>query len=152
MNRILFIIFVAISMTLSIEASAQEKREQGRFEREAFEAKRNAYITAELELTPEEAEQFIPLCDELRKKKFELGRVNRRLMKEIRHKEKPTEADYLKVLEGNLDIKIQEAQLEKEYFERFKKILSAKKLYKYRNAEYKFVRNFMKNERDNKNK
>ena len=42
------------------------------------------------------------------------------------------------------------AQLEKEYFERFKKILSPEKVYKYRNAEYKFVRNFMKSGRDNK--
>jgi len=48
------------------------------------------------------------------------------------------------------DVEIKEAQLEKEYFERFKKILSPEKVYKYRNAEYKFVRNFMKSGRDNK--
>ena len=109
MNKIFFITFVAISVLLSFNATAQEKKEQRHFDREAFEARRNAFITAEVGLTPEEAAQFIPLC-----------------------------------------IEIKEAQLEKEYFERFKKILSPEKVYKYRNAEYKFVRNFMKSGRDNK--
>ena len=62
----------------------------------------------------------------------------------------PTDADYNKVIDECLDVEIKEAQLEKEYFERFKKILSPEKVYKYRNAEYKFVRNFMKSGRDNK--
>lgn len=85
-----------------------------------------------------------------RQKKFEVGRECRKLSKEIRHKENPTDADYNKVIDECLDVEIKEAQLEKEYFERFKKILSPEKVYKYRNAEYKFVRNFMKSGRDNK--
>ena len=150
MNKIFFITFVAISVLLSFNATAQEKKEQRHFDREAFEARRNAFITAEVGLTPEEAAQFIPLCNELRQKKFEVGRECRKLSKEIRHKENPTDADYNKVIDECLDVEIKEAQLEKEYFERFKKILSPEKVYKYRNAEYKFVRNFMKSGRDNK--
>ena len=152
MNKIFFITFVAISVLLSFNATAQEKKEQRHFDREAFEARRNAFITAEVGLTPEEAAQFIPLCNELRQKKFEVGRECRKLSKEIRHKENPTDADYNKVIDECLDVEIKEAQLEKEYFERFKKILSPEKVYKYRNAEYKFVRNFMKSGRDNKRK
>ena len=83
-------------------------------------------------------DRFIPLCNELRQKKFEVGRECRKLSKEIRHKENPTDADYNKVIDECLDVEIKEAQLEKEYFERFKKILSPEKVYKYRNAEYKF--------------
>ena len=66
MNKIFFITFVAISVLLSFNATAQEKKEQRHFDREAFEARRNAFITAEVGLTPEEAAQFIPLCNELR--------------------------------------------------------------------------------------
>ena len=73
MNKIFFITFVAISVLLSFNATAQEKKEQRHFDREAFEARRNAFITAEVGLTPEEAAQFIPLCNELRQKKFEVG-------------------------------------------------------------------------------
>ena len=55
MNKIFFITFVAISVLLSFNATAQEKKEQRHFDREAFEARRNAFITAEVGLTPEEA-------------------------------------------------------------------------------------------------
>lgn len=113
MNKIFFITFVAISVLLSFNATAQEKKEQRHFDREAFEARRNAFITAEVGLTPEEAAQFIPLCNELRQKKFEVGREYRKLSKEIRHKENPTDADYNKVIDECLDVEIKEAQLEK---------------------------------------
>lgn len=46
--------------------------------------------------------------------------------------------------------KMKEAALEKEYYEKFKKILSPEKLYKYRRAEYKFARSFMKGPDDKK--
>lgn len=113
MNKIFFITFVAISVLLSFNATAQEKKEQRHFDREAFEARRSAFITAEVGLTPEEAAQFIPLCNELRQKKFEVGREYRKLSKEIRHKENPTDADYNKVIDECLDVEIKEAQLEK---------------------------------------
>jgi len=150
MNKIFFITFVACSVVFSFSAHAQSGKQHRNFDREAFLAKKNAFITAEMGLTPEEAASFIPLCNELQEKKFEVGRECRKLSKEIRHKENPTDADYNKVIDECLDVEIKEAQLEKEYFERFKKILSPEKVYKYRNAEYKFVRNFMKSGRDNK--
>lgn len=106
MNKIFFITFVTISVLLSFNATAQEKKEQRHFDREAFEARRNAFITAEVGLTPEEAAQFIPLCNELRQKKFEVGRECRKLSKEIRHKENPTDADYNKVIDECLDVEI----------------------------------------------
>ena len=83
MNKIFFITFVAISVLLSFNATAQEKKEQRHFDREAFEARRNAFITAEVGLTPEEAAQFIPLCNELRQKKFEVGRECRKLARTL---------------------------------------------------------------------
>lgn len=49
-------------------------------------------------------------CD---RKKFEVGRECRKLSKEIRHKENPTDADYNKVIDECLDVEIKEAQLEK---------------------------------------
>ena len=150
MNKIFFITFVAISVLLSFNATAQEKKEQRHFDREAFEARRNAFITAEMGLTPEEAASFIPLCNELQEKMFEAGRECRKLSKEIRHKENPTDADYNKVIDECLDVEIKEAQLEKEYYEKFKKILSPKKLYRYKRAEGKFAREFMRGGDDRK--
>lgn len=151
MYKIFLITFVAISMMLSSEAFAQDGKQKGKhFDKEAFLAKRNAYITAEVGLTPEEAEQFIPLCNELRQKMFEVGRECRKFSKQVRKQEKVTEADYTKLIDDCLEVRIKEAQLEKEYYEKFKKILSSEKLYKYREAEIKFARNFMKSEGDRK--
>lgn len=149
MRKIFFITFVTFSILLCFDMSAQSERDQKHFDREAFEAKRNAFITAEVGLTPEEAAQFIPLCNELRQKMFEVGRDCRKLSKEMRTKENPTNADYTKVIDECLDVNLKEARLEKEYYEKFKNILSPEKLYKYRNAEYKFARSFMRGDRDN---
>ena len=132
-------------MVLSFDAYAQGGKTEKHFNREAFLAKRNAYITAEVGLTPEEAEQFIPLCNELRQKLFEVGRECRKFSKKVRRSEKVSDADYTKAIDDCLDVRIKEAQIEKEYYEKFKKILSPEKLYKYRDAEFKFARNFMRN-------
>lgn len=144
MNKIFFITFVAISVWFSSGVFAQDQKQHKPFDREAFQAKRNAFITAEVGLTPEEAAQFIPLCDELRQKMFDVGRECRKYSKQVRKKEHPTDADYTRAIDECLQTRIKEAELEKEYYEKFKKILSPEKLYKYRNAEYKFVRMFMK--------
>ncbi len=81
---------------------------------------------------------------------FEVGRECRKLTKDLKHKNPPTESDYSKVNDECLGVKMKEAALEKEYYEKFKKILSPEKLYKYRRAEYKFARNFMKGPDDRK--
>jgi len=148
MNKIFFITFVAISLLFSYDASAQqndqENRRERHFDREAFEARWVAFITAEVNLTPEEASQFIPLCSELRRKKFELGRDCRKLSREIHKKEAPTKDDYLQAIDECLETGIKEAELDKEYYDQFKKILSPDKLYRYREAEFKFARQFMR--------
>ncbi|MDR2968736.1 MAG: hypothetical protein LBV32_03915 [Tannerellaceae bacterium] len=144
MRNIFFITFATISMLISIETTAQENDRDGLFNREAFEAKRNAFITAEIGLTPEEAAKFIPLCDELRRKRFEIGKDCRNQSREIRKKENATASEYTKAVDTCLEAGIKEAELDKEYYEKFKKILSPEKLYKYRDAEFKFARQFMR--------
>lgn len=147
MHKIFFITFVTFSVLLCFDTSAQSGKEHKHFDREAFEAKRNAYITAEVGLTPEEAAQFIPLSNELRQKMFESGREYRKLSREVYHKENPTDAEYTQVIDESLEVNAKEVRLEKEYYEKFKKILSPEKLYKYRNAEFKFARSFMRENR-----
>ena len=146
MRKIFYITFVAFLVQFSSEALAQGQKEKTNsgFDREAFEAKRNAYITAEVGLTPEEAEVFIPLCTEMRQKLFEVGRSGRKLSRQMHKKKQPTDADYLQVIDAELEIKFKEAQIERDYYEQFKKVISPEKLYKYRIAEMTFLRNFMK--------
>lgn len=145
MNKIFLFTFATVILLFTPNAFAQEeKKSERQFDREAFHAKRNAFITAEMGLTPEEAAAFIPLCEELRQKKFEIGRDCRKLSREIQRKKDLKDEDYLQLIDECLEVSIREAELEKEYYKQFKKILPPEKLYKYREAEFKFARHFMK--------
>lgn len=144
-DKIIVTIFAAVSVLLTLDAGAQEAR---RFDRVAFEAKRNAYITAEVGLTPEEAAEFIPLYDEFRNKKMQIGKEARKLERSLG--DQPTDADYKEVLNATVDVRIREAELEKEYLSKFLKVLPAEKVYKYKKAEVRFTRDFMKDNRPHK--
>ncbi|MDR1746823.1 MAG: hypothetical protein LBR49_06085 [Tannerella sp.] len=136
--------FIVALITLIFSSNSWGQEPPRRFDKDAFQAKRNAYITAEIDLTADEAAEFIPLDNELKDKMFEIGRECRRLS---RKSNEPgtvmTEADYLKLIECSLESKIKEAQLEKEYYEKFKKIISPEKLFRYRQADAKFMRDFL---------
>lgn len=151
MRKIGIIIFATFSILIHFQAAAQggqgQTRKQEHFDKGAFEAKRNAYITAELELTPEEAVQFIPLYVELQQKRFEAGRESRKINREIHHKESRkqgqiADAEYTQAIYSSLEAYIKEAELKKVYYERFKQILSPKKLYRLDDAESKFMRSY----------
>jgi len=151
MKKMLFLFF-----TLFVFAITPAMSQNGRkgFDKEAFRAKHNAYITAQVGLTPEEAAKFIPLCNEMQDKMFHLGRTQRVLQhgiyKKLRDKDNPTNAEYLKVINASLDVHLQQAKLEKEYNAKFLKILSPEKLFKYREAEARFFRDEMPPRQGNK--
>lgn len=149
MNKIIFTTFVTFSILLATSVYAQQDKPQKPFDKKEFVAKRNAYIIATVGLTPEEAAEFIPLYNELEDKKFELGKECRKLFDKLRKKEKPTEAEYEAAINCRLDTEIKEAQLKKEYYQKFKKILSAEKLFKFQWAEKAFTMKFMENHRKN---
>lgn len=140
MNRKI-VLGLLISFVFTSLASAQSKDDKRKENFEKFRAKRVAFITERVKLTPEEAEAFWPLCNELQEKKFELNKPAREERRALRGSDKTlTEADYLRFIDTNADIKIKEAQLEKEYLQKFKKVLSPEKIFKYQRAEEEFMR------------
>jgi hypothetical protein len=113
------------------------------FNREDFLVRRNAFITAEIKLTAEEARRFIPLENEFRLKLFEIGRDCRRLTRESQDKKTMSDAEYRKLIDCYLETRQKEAQLEKEFYEKFNKILRPEKLYKSQQADAKFSREYV---------
>ena len=154
MRKIIFITAVACLLCSTISVLAQENndREKRTFDKDAFQAKRSAYITAEIGLTADEAGDFIPLDNEFKQKVFDAGRECRRLGRQNNTKEKLSDNDYLKLIDCQIDTKLKEAQLEKEYLEKFKKILSPEKLYKYQQADAKFMREFIRGGSSSRNR
>lgn len=145
MKKSIFITLIACLLCNFLQVAAQEQTGESRkFDKDVYQAKRNAYITAEIGLTANEAADFIPLDNEFKQKMLETGKECRRLVREGRSKEKISDNDYLKLIDCQIDTRLKEAQIEKEYFEKFKQILTPKKLYKYQQADAKFMREFMR--------
>jgi hypothetical protein len=140
----IFIVFIAVVLFNHFVVAQEEKSETRRFDRQSFQARRNAYITAEIGLTADEAATFIPLDNELKQKQFDAGRECRKLNRESRSQETLSDKAYIKLIDCNIETRLKEAQLEQEYYEKFKQILSPAKLYKYQQADFKFMREFMR--------
>ncbi|NDW19371.1 hypothetical protein D0T53_10670 [Dysgonomonas sp. 216] len=111
-----------------------------RFNFEEYQKERVDFIIKEVGLTSEEKKEFIPLTNELLRKKFELNRDVRREERALIERGNITKEEYESLINKLLDVRMKEAQLEKEYFLKFKKVLPIDKLYKYQKAESRFTR------------
>ncbi len=111
--------------------------------REEFREKQKAYIIERVKLTEEEADKFFPIYFELQGKKKEL---NDRVWELLRQGEDEniSEAQFDSIMEGVYDARIASNRLEKTYYAKFRKILSAKKVYEVQKAEMHFHRDLLK--------
>lgn len=107
--------------------------------REKVEAQRVAFITSELNLTPDEAKVFWPVYNEYDAKRHEL-RVTFKNASDI-HKEqidKLTEKEASAILDNQLIEAQKLLDLRKEYHSKFKAVLPAVKVLKLYDAEREF--------------
>lgn len=117
---------------------------QQRLTKEEFKARQQAFITEYAQLTETEAETFFPLYFELQERKRELNEEIWNLLKTGNEKN-INEKKYEEILEGVYDTRLSIDRLEKSYFEKFKKVLSFKKIYMVQKAEMRFHREVLKN-------
>ncbi|PXV63860.1 hypothetical protein CLV62_112109 [Dysgonomonas alginatilytica] len=134
------LLLLVLSIFSYFPLSAQEHSHSGNFDIDAFKKKRAEFIIEKVNLTDAEAKAFIPLANELLDKRFELNRAIRKESRELRKKSNKTNADYERLLEASSTVKIKEAQLEQEYLQKFKKVLSAEKIYKYKQADAEYMK------------
>lgn len=143
----LFLITLMMGVCTSIEAQKTENtqeiekrgapKSQNRFEE--FKARKTAFLIKEVGITKEEGDQFFPLYNELQEKKFHIQRDVRNKKRAIdQATESVASAIYLETATAMNNAKLKEAQLDNEYFGKFKKIFSADKLYRLQVAELKF--------------
>jgi len=74
----------------------------------------------------------------------------RKIMKAKADNQTVSEADYKKVIEMSVQVKLKEAQLDQEYIEKFLKVIPAEKVFLYQRAEQQFGQNMMRS-RDRRN-
>ncbi len=142
-NTLLLVVLSIISY-FPLAAQEQESEQlRKKFDVEGFKKKKADFIIDKIDLTDADAKAFIPLSNELMDKRFELNRAIRRDTRELRKKANKTETDYLNLLDASSVAKIKEAQLEQEYLQKFKKVLSAEKIYKYKQAEAEYMKDMV---------
>jgi len=165
--KTIFARFTAISLILIIAllvqttpAFAQQDRQHNRQQsnqrpgnHEQMEAQRVAFITHELNLTPEEAKVFWPVYNEYDHKRHELKNSFRDA--DDSHKEdleKLTEKEASQILDNQLNDAQKLLDLRKEYHNKFKSVLPAVKVLKLYDAEREFQKMLIEKLRHNNSK
>ena len=149
MKKALFILILIFGLNNLIAQHNREKHEN-------FKAYKIAYITQQLDLTPEEAEKFWPLYNEFGKQSYELKvvgmRDQRRKIKESGGVDTLKEADANKYITIFLNTEEDLVQLKKKFYSRLEGVLSANKILKLYNTENEFNRKLLSEFRKNKAK
>ena len=143
MRQYLTTLFLCLAC-LSATAQGQKQRpERPRMTPEEYQAKQKEFIIQHAELTQEESAAFFPLYFELQSKKHE---INRSVWKQARAvtPHQATEEECVAMIDALADVKIACALLEKDYLQRFKEILPAKKLMRVQMAEERYQRELLR--------
>lgn len=141
----LFLTFLLSLFVLPFSYSQElAKKADKRAELEAFKAQKMAYLIAEVAITPDEAAQLFPLYNEMQEKRFLLKMALRNKAKNLKENVKASDEECLKLIDEFLDKEIQDANIEKSYYQRFKRILSPQKLLKLKQADYHFAKELLK--------
>lgn len=109
------------------------------FNPQEFRKKVEGYITKEAHLTPQEAQAFFPLYHQMKDQQRNLQtKINRAIQRVER--EKLTEADCKRIIAFVQKMQEQFNRIEKNYYDKFAKVLPANKLLRVMNAEHNFGR------------
>ena len=141
MKRLIILLFIICGFTPLLWA--MDGCNQQRLSPEEFRAKQKAFIIEKAGLNKEEAAKFFPVYCELQDKKKALNDKAWGLLRKGKD-DKTTEAQYAEILKGVYDARSASDKLERDYYEKFKKILSNKKIYMVQKAEMRFHRELLK--------
>ncbi len=135
---VLFVVICGFVLQLRAEDGSNQH-----LTKDEFRNKQKCFIMEKASLTKEEAARFFPVYFELQDKKKALNDKAWELLKKGKE-DNMTEAQYAEILEGVYDARIASDRLEKTYLEKFKKILTYKKIYMVQKAEMRFHRELLK--------
>ncbi len=141
MKTLLSALLIALFFSLS---SAEAQREQWR---EKVESQKVAYITSELDLSPEQAQSFWPLYNEHQEAKKSLLDSDTKKGPELMAL---SEEDAKKEIEKRLQTQKELTQLKSDYTEKYLDILPAQKVLALDRAEREFRKEMLHRMREHK--
>lgn len=145
MKQYVWLLF-ALLFTFSLHAEDQSKNTDQRKQRwEQMKAQRAAFYTERIGLTAEEAQRFWPIFNELQDKK---GKLHYQMSAQFRNGKRDNNGcpiiDFAKANDDFIRFKVMEANIDKTYHEKFKKVLSPEKLFRYYGAEREWANKLLK--------
>lgn len=138
------LVLVCMSLLAFMNVQAQDDNKEKREERkENLEAMKVAFITKELDLTPEEAEKFWPVYNQ---REAEMEAIHKEMRQQMKGKkiEEMSDAEVEKMLDTQMTMKQKELDIEKSYNDKFKAVIPVKKVAKLHIAEHKFKAEVMR--------
>ncbi len=105
------------------------------------------FLAKELKLSKEQQNAFFPVYDEMEDRIIALGNETRELEQSIASDEAIPDIQVEAAAEAVYSQKLKEAQIENEYFSRFKELLTPRQLISLRNTEKKFTQSLVRHHR-----
>jgi len=138
-NIILVMVFT-ISQVFFFSGNAQE--EESRLER--LKSQKVAFLTERIGLSTEDAQNFWPVYNEMAEKMDKLWKEKKENIKRLYHSDEPlSEAEKEAAIDQHISYELKKANLEKEYHEKFKKILTIDQVIKLYGAEHEFKKKML---------
>lgn len=134
MRKILITLLMALTMNTVMAHTNQMK-----FDPERYNAELQQFITKEAALSPQQAEKFFPLYNEMQQKQRSLFQQIHRLKRIKPTDEQGCKENIQKCDELDMQIK----ELQQQYHNKFLKVLPASKVYDVLKAEDKFHRQML---------
>ncbi|MDC6352286.1 hypothetical protein PP178_12050 [Zeaxanthinibacter sp. PT1] len=140
MNKLFYIgMLVAMLMTSAVFYG------QNKPDRNKLKALKVAFFTERLSLSAKEAEVFWPLYNEYEEKKESLReREKSEIYEKLKQAESIDESEAQNLLQRYLELEERQEELDKEYFNRIAKTITARKTLMMFRAEYEFRRQLIK--------
>ena len=141
---------LALSIFLNVLFINAQNSDKSFMNLQEFEKSKQEFIVKEAGLTQEEADKFFPLNNELQRKKLDLHRKHQEEMKLTKESENISDEEYKQLIDENINLKMKEAELDKEYSEKFNLMMPPQKLYKAHQAERAFMQEELRKFRETK--
>ena len=146
-NLKLYTLILAL-VALAFQANAQGNKENRRARHEKIDAARTAFMTDKINLSTEQSQKFWPLYNEYDAKRQQLRKKSRTLKE--KNLEAMSDAELKEGINNMMEGRQQELNLEKEYLEKFQRVISLRQVATMYKAEKEFMKVLIKKLNDDK--
>ncbi len=139
-------ILICLTIFICTQVVAQETSKN-----EKIEAMKVGFITNKLELSAKEAQLFWPLYNEYNQKMDKLRKTKKSDFDDLKNKgENPTDKEISTFMDEVFATRQKELDLQKEYFDKYAKVLPLKKVALLYQAENQFKRELLRKIKEKK--